>query len=201
MSRNRDWCLTWNGMNATAFQAVIEEQEAHVPGSVEYAIGQNEVAPTTGTEHLQGFIQMSSPRGLLFMKKLFPGGHLEKRKGLAQIARDYCNKALSEDGSDEPAWEWGTLKLPHQGQRNDIIAFKDAIVEGADDEVGPARLYALGGAVLGESTLLVRWRTYTHYFLRTEVDERLLCDVDALRVHGRQGARYYQEETSDTSHR
>lgn len=51
-----------------------------------------EVAPTTGTPHLQGFVYWPNGRTLSAVRKLIPGAHVEPARGsFAQII-DYCRK-------------------------------------------------------------------------------------------------------------
>lgn len=135
MSKAADWCGTWNNRTTAAFHLRVIDQMTQVPGSVEFACGQDEVSET-GTAHCQCFIQLSSPRGLNFMRKMAPGAHWEKRQGTATQARDYCNKKKAEGGNDEEYWTYGVfLPKDKKGKRMDVVAFKDAIKSGATDEV------------------------------------------------------------------
>lgn len=52
-----------------------------------------EVAPTTGTPHLQGYIVFRSAKTLSACRRLFPGCHLIAARGSAQQNRDYCTKS------------------------------------------------------------------------------------------------------------
>lgn len=72
----------------------------------------------SGTPHLQGYCEMKIQKSIKQLKKDFPRAHIEKRRGTAQQAADYCKK-------DGQFVEKGTLSNP--GKRNDIIALRDAI--------------------------------------------------------------------------
>lgn len=56
---------------------------------VKLAIYQKE---KVGTEHLQGYIVLTQPRRLVWMKKNLPRAHLEKRQGTHAQAVRYCSK-------------------------------------------------------------------------------------------------------------
>jgi hypothetical protein len=74
-----------------------------------------EIAPTTGTPHLQGYVHFERTKRLSGVRVLFPHGtHLEPRRGTPEQAADYCKK----DGDFE---ERGVL--PAQGRRTDITAY------------------------------------------------------------------------------
>lgn len=69
-----------------------------------------EVAPTTGTPHLQGYFRFDKPVRLAQLRKLLPGAHLERRRGTESQATAYCRKegaVLLDKGADcdstEPA--------------------------------------------------------------------------------------------------
>lgn len=61
-------------------------------------------AGESGTPHFQGYVEMKKRTTLLQMKKLFPGAHLEKRRGTQAEARAYCMK---NDSRLEGPWEYG----------------------------------------------------------------------------------------------
>lgn len=83
---------------------------------IKYAVWQLEQAPTTNALHFQGFVQMDRPLTRVFMSRLFPGAHLEERKGTPSEAREYCMK---EDTRVEGPWEHGNF-IGVQGQRSDL---------------------------------------------------------------------------------
>lgn len=86
MSRSRGWTFTYN--------RYTPEGEARVRGvECQYMCYGHEVAPTTGTPHLQGYLYFSNPRMLTGVKKLFPDGiHFEAAKGTAAQNKIYCSK-------------------------------------------------------------------------------------------------------------
>lgn len=82
-----------------------------------------------GTRHLQGYLQLATQKRLAAMKKIHPGAHWEQRKGTHSEAYAYVTKTESrEDGP----WELGSATLA-AGQRNDLLAFRDAVIAGKSD--------------------------------------------------------------------
>lgn len=77
-----------------------------------YAIIAKEVAPTTGTPHLQGFLHFKNPKTHKTLGKVLPGGHFLHAKGSDEDSQVYCSK------EDPSPWEFGTMC--HQGKRSDL---------------------------------------------------------------------------------
>ena len=86
MSRYRDW--TFRLANYTQ-----EEEEAIKKIDCEYMVFGHEIAPTTGTPHLQGYIYFKNRKSLNQLKKMFGDRtHLENAKGNSQQNYEYCTK-------------------------------------------------------------------------------------------------------------
>lgn len=79
-----------------------------------YMIYGHELAPTTGTPHLQGYVYFHSLKSERQVIKLLPGAHVASAKGNAAQNYTYCSK-------DEDFFEKGTP--PSQGRRNDLTTF------------------------------------------------------------------------------
>lgn len=88
-------------------------------GTIAYAMYQLE-SGLSGTNHIQGYLEFSSPKTLKQLKNMFPTGHIECRKGTQQQAIAYCSKV--ETRIDGP-FEHGLKK--EQGHRTDLanVAF------------------------------------------------------------------------------
>jgi len=86
MSRNRNFCFTWNNYNdeSKAFLATV---------SCKYVAYCEEVAPTTGTKHLQGYISFNNPKSLQQARSTLIGCHVETMLGSISQNEDYCSKA------------------------------------------------------------------------------------------------------------
>lgn len=74
-----------------------------------------------GTPHLQIYVEYGSSKRFDTMKKRYPRAHIEKRKGTALSASNYCKK----DGNFIE-----TGKLSNQGLRSDLTQYKLAIEDG-----------------------------------------------------------------------
>jgi len=57
-----------------------------------YQIWGKEIAPTTGTPHLQGYVQLSKRKYFNVICKSLPGIHITIIKGSSQDNIDYCSK-------------------------------------------------------------------------------------------------------------
>lgn len=117
MTRYNNCCFTIN--NPTDQDTDLLKDEL-----VSYFIIGREVAPETGTPHLQGYLELSKQLSLSALKKIIPRAHIEKRRGTQKQAIDYCKK-------DNDFVEHGVKKS--QGKRNDLKAVKDLVwTEGAN---------------------------------------------------------------------
>lgn len=107
-SRYRAWLFTYNNYTKEVMQ-VIDEQ---VAPDAQYLVYGEEVAPTTGTPHLQGYMYFKSARKGSALKKMIGTGlSLRKANGTAEQNRKYCTK----EGQFK---EFGTI--PKQGERSDL---------------------------------------------------------------------------------
>lgn len=88
-------------------------------GDLLYGIVGKEVAPTTGTHHLQGYVQFVSRRRIGSIRSLLRGAHVEVARGDVDANYTYCSK-----GGDY--FEFGDKsKCVSQGKRTDFDRFKD----------------------------------------------------------------------------
>lgn len=78
---------------------------------MKYAVWQEEIAPQTGTPHLQGYLCLAAATTLKGIKKILPGAHWEPRRGTHEQAVTYVTKgadactACGEDHSYD-TWLW-----------------------------------------------------------------------------------------------
>lgn len=68
----------------------------------------------TGTPHLQGYAEFKIKHRGTWYKVRMPNAHIERRKGTAMQAAEYCQKA------DKNFIEWGTISDPNPGKRSDL---------------------------------------------------------------------------------
>lgn len=115
----RNWLFTLNNPSSP----MVPEEWKTVPG-VKACVWQLEKAGTTGTPHLQGYLQLEKAWRLGRLRQLCPGAHWEPRCGTHDQARAYCTK---EDTRQMGPFEYGTST--RQGQRSDLLGAK-AILDG-----------------------------------------------------------------------
>lgn len=101
MSRSRSYVFTLNNYTEEDEHQCIAMQWE--PGCV-YFIAGREVAPETGTRHLQGLICFSTLKSLSQLRSYYPSAHFEEKRGTFAQAADYCKK-------EGDYFEWGTLPL------------------------------------------------------------------------------------------
>lgn len=88
MSKSYNYCFTSNNYSESA----LEKLDLCLLGA-KYIVFGKEVAPTTGTKHLQGYVSFNSQKSLASVKKLLPdGSHIEVAKGDAESNFIYCSK-------------------------------------------------------------------------------------------------------------
>jgi len=84
MSRHRNYCFTYNNYPDTSLVDGID---------CKYIAYSHEVAPQTGTRHLQGYIAFHSTKTFAAACKLLPGCHLSAMAGSIAQNETYCSKA------------------------------------------------------------------------------------------------------------
>lgn len=120
MSRGSQFCITHNNYTATDLQHYRDE---FTKSDVVYAVLGQEVAPTTGTRHLQGYVCFNSRKRIGAVRSRFPGAHIEVARATAEQNRDYCTK-------DGDFTEFGCFaEVPFQGKRTDLDKFKQWLTE------------------------------------------------------------------------
>ena len=118
--RKRAWAFTVDNYSEEDYETL---KSKFAERSVYSVIGR-EIAPTTGTPHLQGYVYFKTALTLSALKKLtgITKMHLEAAGGTAEQNRTYCTK------EDKEAWEFG--EIPHAGKRNDINRVREIIKSG-----------------------------------------------------------------------
>lgn len=87
-SRFRAWCFTLNN-----YTSVDEEHIQHVISTLaRYVVYGREIAPETGTKHLQGYIYFHNARQRKQVSRLLPNAYLAVANGSASQNRTYCTK-------------------------------------------------------------------------------------------------------------
>lgn len=114
--RTRRYCFTVN--NPTP-----ETTPQYLASSMRFLIYGREVCPSTGTPHLQGYVEFVNPHRITGIKTLagFQTAHLEVARGSPDANITYCSK------SDANPTRFGTPG-PGAGTRTDLVVASEAIV-------------------------------------------------------------------------
>lgn len=95
IQKNRNWCFTLSNYT----DRHIEHIDALECRYVGYG---KEIAPSTGTPHLQGFIVFDGPKTFNTVRKLLEGANIEVMKGSFDRNVKYCSKEGKYTGRGEP---------------------------------------------------------------------------------------------------
>lgn len=85
MPGSRSYCFTLNNPSFDAVYSLLQQ-------SFKYLIIGFEKAPTTGTPHIQGFIQFYSPKTDMTVRAMIPLAHLQRTLGTPEQNIAYCSK-------------------------------------------------------------------------------------------------------------
>jgi len=113
--------------NAWVFTLNNPEAALELPPDGRYLVYQRE-AGEQGTEHFQGYVELTKRKTMHAMKTWLPRAHFERRRGTQAEARAYCMK---EDSRVDGPWELGTFVENSAGKRTDLEDVRDAIMDGA----------------------------------------------------------------------
>lgn len=126
-TQGKKWCFTINNYTSEDVQYV---REVIFP-QTKYAIYGEEIAPETGTPHLQGFLLFASNQRFSKMKKLLPKAHLEYSYGTPATNKVYCSKGgafiehgecpLDKGEGEKKRWT-DALQAAKEGRVDDIDA-------------------------------------------------------------------------------
>jgi len=89
-SKNRNFVFTWNNYSDNAHDYLKELVDNGVAKYVGYC---EEIAPTTGTPHLQGFLAFNNARTHDQAKNILEGCHVEIMLGSIAQNETYCSKS------------------------------------------------------------------------------------------------------------
>lgn len=98
--RTRGFCFTLNNWTEEEYQKVITYP-------CKYLIVGKEIAPTTGTPHLQGYYYFQNDKTIKQLKKPFPRMSFRVANGTAEQNQKYCSK-------DRDFYEIGTRPMSQQ---------------------------------------------------------------------------------------
>jgi len=107
---------------------------------VGYCVFQLEKAPTTGTPHFQGYLELKKPTHLSTIINMFPHAahpHIEPRRGTRIQARNYCMKSdtrASGSSHETGPFEVNEFGKGGQGKRTDLDAVAEMLTLGKSKE-------------------------------------------------------------------
>lgn len=145
---NRNYCFTLNNWTEEEYLALKKIEFVYM------VVGKE--TGTTGTPHLQGYVEFQNSKRLTSLKKFNSRIHWEPRRDTQEEAIEYCKK-------DNEYEEFGTKK--NQGKRTDLNALRDEIMAGGRvDDIAkeePAIVHQYGRTLdrLEDIALRKRWRT------------------------------------------
>lgn len=130
-SQLRHFAFTWN--NYEKIESWFEWLHYHLEelGANYFIFGQ-EIAPSTGTKHLQGYVQLKKRQYFSKIVKYLPGIHITTINGSSQDNIDYCSKECLEP------YSWGVLRSiarSRHKQKEDWDILVSLASEGRLDEI------------------------------------------------------------------
>lgn len=123
----RNFCFTVQNPH-TVRKSWLGKFKSLNPNWVGYAILGDEVAPTTGTQHYQGFIHFKTAVSLAVARKRVNPNWISPCRGSPEQNRAYCSKF-------KKCYEVGVFPLgpaDKQGKRTDLDAVHTDILAGKD---------------------------------------------------------------------
>lgn len=126
-TRSRAWVFTLNNPTAEDWHTVRNLSQC------QYACYAQEIAPETGTPHIQGYLYFTSQRWFHSVKKQLPKAWLGCRAGTHEQARMYCKGPYtSKKGKTKPLNDTFEERgdPPKQGDRNDLADLRAAVESG-----------------------------------------------------------------------
>ena len=146
MKNARRYCFTKfkDLLDDDALRSIFDAEDL-----MKFMICQLEISPTTGKEHLQGYLELTDPRKPTYIKTLFDDNsiHIEYCKGSADENIEYCSKDESRK-EDTECMIFGSPNA--QGKRTDLetifllIKSKTPIVKIAEEYPGQVIRYGRG---------------------------------------------------------
>jgi len=130
-SQLRHFCFTYNNFDKIDLWQ-IKLEDSLIELGANYYIWGEEIAPSTGTPHLQGYVQLTKRKAFTKVIKTLPKCHITPCLGSSQDNVNYCNKQCTnvvEEGilrtiargraKQEKDWQH-LIDLAKQGRLEDI---------------------------------------------------------------------------------
>lgn len=126
MSKSRKFVFTLNNPSDASFELL---------GNLDckYIIYGKEIAPTTGTRHLQGFVYFGNPRTISGVRRVLTGCHVESARGSFEQCITYCKKDGDYTERGEAPVDRGTIEKERWQTAWDLA--KQGDLEGIDADI------------------------------------------------------------------
>jgi len=112
----------------------VDKLRAYATGC-RYLVFGYEIAPTTGTPHLQGFVSWDSPRSFdKFKASISPSLSVRTCDMPAKVNAEYCKKTDTKDPAKPPPGYEEFGEIPRQGERTDWCVALSQIKSGSPVE-------------------------------------------------------------------
>lgn len=161
MSRHRNFCFTFNNYPNTTLVDTI---------ACKYIAYSKEVAPQTGTPHLQGYISFYNPKAKTAVVGLMPGCHISVMRGSFLQNEAYCSKAgeLIKRGEEPTSNEQNGLVEKERWKKTYELAKLGKL-----DEIDP--------------DILIRCYTSLKAIMKDNMVKPPPCDVKCFWIYGHTG--------------
>lgn len=123
--KSKRWCFTLNNYTEDELQTLHTLVETN--SSVSLVLFGLEIAPTTGTPHIQGYIEIKDRKGIRYVKSLISRRvNVRKADGTYEQNKAYCSK-------NNDFYEYG-VPIPTRGARTDLTTVKELIEQGTPEK-------------------------------------------------------------------
>lgn len=135
VKETKRYCFTFNNYTDQG----IETLKTTVQELCTYLYWTHEVAPTTGTPHLQGYLELKKKTRASVLGKIFKDLEAEKKprfcaaKGSAKQNEDYIEKPDLNIVGDKQFYKYGQPAETAPGKRTDLQAFQEVVKSGVLD--------------------------------------------------------------------
>lgn len=126
VGKYRNWCFTWN--NYTEIDEWVLYELVN-QGTLKFVAYGKEIAPTTNTPHLQGFLGFKNQVRFNTVKELLPTCHLEAMRGSIEDNEYYCSK------DDEDLTIWGDLPAKNNQGRSSKERWQEVVACCMDNNI------------------------------------------------------------------
>lgn len=125
------YCFTLFGdfINTADVKSWINCTDAKLNRFISFIVFQQEKCPKTGKLHIQGYLQLKTPKTLQSMKKIDERAHWEYTRGSSEQAAEYCMKEESRVAGPFEIGKYRDIEALKQGQRNDLTKVVESIAK------------------------------------------------------------------------